>query len=71
MSIVLAGNLAWAGTWAGDTQASAMTSGVKTGSKGEPELLPETPTWVEGNAPTRKMFQEWTSDVASLCETRR
>ena len=40
-----------------------MTSGVKTGSEGEPELLPETPTWIEENAPTRKMFQEWTSDV--------
>ena len=40
-----------------------MTLGVNTGSEGESEQLPETPTWIEGNAPTRKMFQEWTSDV--------
>ena len=40
-----------------------VTLGVNTGSEGESEQLPETPTWIEGNAPTRKMFQEWTSDV--------
>ncbi len=36
MSIVLAGNPAWAGTWAGDTQMSAMTSDVMAGSESEP-----------------------------------
>lgn len=65
MSIVLAGNLAWAG----DIQVPAMTSGVKTGSEGEPELLPETLTWIAGNAQTRKVFWQWTPDVTSLCDT--
>lgn len=67
MSIVLAGNPAWAG----DIQVPAMTSGVNTGSEGESEQMAETPAWIEGNALTRKMFQEWTSGVTSLCEARR
>jgi hypothetical protein len=63
MSIVLAGNSAVVGSGAGDTQASAGTLDVTTGSEGEPQQLSETPTLIAGNVPARKLFLEWTSDV--------
>jgi len=44
MSIVLAGNPVWTGTWAGGTQASAMTSDVMAGSESEPEQWTEIHT---------------------------
>ena len=53
----------WVGSWAGDTQASAGTLDVTTGSEGEPQQLSETPTLIAGNMPARKLFLEWTSDV--------
>jgi len=41
---------------AGDIQVQAMTSGVKTGSEDEPELLPETPQMDCEKRPGEKFF---------------
>ena len=54
MSIVLAGNSAVVGSWAGDTQASAGTLDVTTGSEGEPQQLSETLTLIAGKCAARK-----------------
>lgn len=47
----------------GDKQGSSVTSDVMVGSEGEPEQRTEVSTWMAENAPMRKIFQEWTSDV--------
>jgi hypothetical protein len=50
MSIVLARNPAWAGAWAGDAQAWAMTSDVMAGSEGNRHSEQKPPTWIEEHA---------------------